>query len=385
MQAAPIKILSKQPDLQVTIFAVMSKLANDYQAINLSQGFPDFDCDPELIELVNKHMKLGSNQYAPMQGVMALREQLAEKIENCYGAVYNPENEITVTAGATEALYAAITAVVHSGDEVIVFEPWYDAYVPAIEYNGGIPIYVKLKHPDYHIDWDEVKQAVTDKTRLIILNSPHNPTGSVLKETDIEQLKRLVRNTDIILLSDEVYEHIIFDNLIHYSLSRYPELAERSMVISSFGKTYHTTGWKVGYCAAPKELMVEFQKVHQFLTYAVNTPVQFAYAEFLKRQEPYQELSAFYQAKRDTFAGLVKDSRFKLLPCKGSYFQLLDYSNITDESEFDFAVRLTKEFKVASVPTSAFYNQKDNNHVLRFCFAKKDQTLKQAAERLCKI
>jgi methionine aminotransferase len=385
MQAAPIKILSKQPNLQVTIFAVMSKLANDYQAINLSQGFPDFDCDPELIELVNKYMKQGRNQYAPMQGVMALRERLAEKIENCYGAVYNPENEITVTAGATEALYAAITAVVHPGDEVIVSEPWYDAYVPAIEYNGGIPIYVKLKHPDYHIDWDKVKRAVTDKTRLIILNSPHNPTGSVLKESDIEQLKRLVRNTDIILLSDEVYEHIIFDNLIHYSLCRYPELAERSMVISSFGKTYHTTGWKVGYCAAPKELMIEFQKVHQFLTYAVNTPVQFAYAEFLKRQEPYQELSAFYQAKRDTFAGLVKDSHFKLLPCKGSYFQLLDYSNITYESEFDFAVRLTKEFKVASVPTSAFYNQKDNNHVLRFCFAKKDQTLKQAAERLCKI
>lgn len=385
MQAAPIKILSKQPDLQVTIFAVMSKLANDYQAINLSQGFPDFDCDPELIELVNKHMKLGSNQYAPMQGVMALREQLAEKIDTCYGAVYNPENEITVTAGATEALYAAITAVVHSGDEVIVFEPWYDAYVPAIEYNGGIPIYVKLKHPDYHIDWDEVKRAVTDKTRLIILNSPHNPTGSVLKEADIEQLKRLVRNTDIILLSDEVYEHIIFDNLIHYSLCRYPELAERSMVISSFGKTYHATGWKVGYCAAPKELMIEFQKVHQFLTYAVNTPVQFAYAEFLKRSELYQELGAFYQAKRNTFAGLIRNSRFKLLPCKGSYFQLLDYSNITDESEFDFAVRLTKEFKVASVPTSAFYKQKDNNHVLRFCFAKKDQTLKQAAERLCKI
>jgi methionine transaminase len=380
-----MKFKSKQPDLGVTIFATMSRMANEYKAINLSQGFPDFSCHPDLIRLVNKYMRAGQNQYAPMQGVLHLRERLAEKIEQTYGAVYNPVSEITITAGATEALFAAISAVVHSGDEVIVFEPWYDAYVPVIQYNLGIPVYVKLKQPDYRIHWPDVQKAITANTRLIIFNSPHNPSGSILTEKDINQLLKLVNNTDIILINDEVYEHIIFDGEKHHSFSRYPELRERSMVISSFGKTYHTTGWKIGYCAAPNELSVEFRKVHQFLTYAVNTPIQMAYADFLDHKNLYLQLAEFYQQKRDLFAELIKDSRFKLLPCRGTYFQLADYSAVSDENDFDFCKWLTTEFKVAAIPTSVFYHEQDDHKIVRFCFAKQDETLQKAAERLCRI
>lgn len=381
----PIKIRSKLPELGVTIFATMSQLALKFDAINLSQGFPDFSCHPDLIKLVNKHMKAGHNQYAPMQGVKSLREKLAEKIELIYGAKYNPGTEITITAGATESLFAAITAAVHPGDEVIVFEPWYDAYIPAIQYNGGIPVYIKLKLPDYRIDWENVGKVISPKTRLMIFNSPHNPSGSILDKNDIDQLIKLVKNTDIILINDEVYEHIIFDGKVHHSFSRYPELCERSMVISSFGKTYHTTGWKVGYCAAPEALSVEFQKVHQFLTYAVNTPIQMAYADFLDRKHLYQELANFYQRKRDLFSELISSSRFKILPCKGTYFQLADYSNISEQNDFEFSKRLTCEFKVAVIPTSVFYHRKDDHNIIRFCFAKQDDTLKKAAERLCRI
>ena len=380
-----MKIKSKQPNLGVTIFATMTRLANEENAINLSQGFPDFHCHPDLVQLVNQHMQTGHNQYAPMQGVMSLREKLAEKIEIVYEAKYNPDTEITVTAGATEALFAAITAVVHPGDEVIVFEPWYDAYVPVIQYNRGIPVYIKMNQPDYHIDWTEVEKAITPKTRLMIFNSPHNPSGSILNKTDIEQLIRLVKNTDIILINDEVYEHIIFDGAIHQSFSCYKKLYERSMVISSFGKTYHTTGWKVGYCAAPKELSAEFQKVHQFLTYAVNTPIQMAYADFLDRSDLYLELSSFYQKKRDLFTNLIKSSQFKLLPCRGTYFQLADYSAIGMENDLEFAKRLTREVKVAAIPTSVFYHKNDDHKIIRFCFAKQDKTLKKAGERLCRI
>jgi len=380
-----MKIKSKQPNLGVTIFAIMTRLANEQNAINLSQGFPDFSCHPELIKLVNQHMKAGHNQYAMMQGIMPLREKLAEKIKTVYGAAYNPDTEITVTAGATEALFAAITAVVHPGDEVIVFEPWYDAYVPVIEYNLGIPVYVKMKQPDYNIDWADVKKAISPKTRLMIFNSPHNPSGAILTKRDIGELIKIVKNTDIILINDEVYEHIIFDGEHHHSFSKYPELYERTMVISSFGKTYHTTGWKVGYCTAPKELSVEFQKVHQFLTYAVNTPIQMAYADFLDRKDLYLELSDFYQKKRDLFSRLIKESRFKLLPCHGTYFQLADYSAISDESDFDFVQRMTREVKVAAIPTSVFYHEKDDHKIIRFCFAKQDETLQKAAERLCRI
>ncbi len=380
-----MKIKSKQPNLGVTIFATMTRMANEEKAINLSQGFPDFSCHPDLIKLVNQYMKSGHNQYAPMQGIIPLREKLAEKIESVYSAKYNPEIEITITAGATEALFAAITAVVHPGDEVVVFEPWYDAYVPVIEYNQGIPVYIKMRQPDYHIDWAEVEKVITSRTRMMIFNSPHNPSGSILMKTDIDHLIKLVKNTDIILINDEVYEHIIFDDEEHCSFSCYPELYERSMVISSFGKTYHTTGWKIGYCAAPKELSVEFQKVHQFLTYAVNTPIQMAYADFLNRKDLFLKLSDFYQNKRDLFSRLMRDSQFKLLPCRGTYFQLADYSSISNESDIEFVKRLTREVKVAAIPTSVFYHKKDDHKIIRFCFAKQDETLQKATERLCRI
>ncbi|RZB31561.1 MAG: methionine transaminase [Desulfobacteraceae bacterium Eth-SRB2] len=376
---------SKLPDVGLTIFSVMTQLSNDYNAINLSQGFPDFDVHPDLLDLVNKYMRSGHNQYAPMQGVLILREKIAEKVMELYNAVYDPVSEITVTSGATEALFAAIAAVVHNGDEVIVLEPAFDSYVPAIELNGGIPVYVKFRFPEYGIDWDEVKQSVTSKTRLIILNSPHNPTGAVLSGDDIAALKHIVKDTKILILSDEVYEHIIFDGIRHESISRHPELLSRSFVISSFGKTYHTTGWKIGYCLAPAPLSKEFQTVHQFLTFASNTPIQFAYAEFMRNKDVYLNLSTFYQKKRDRFLKLIEKSRFKPIPCHGTYFQMLDYSEISDESDIKFSKRLIMEHGVASIPPSVFYHQKDDHKVLRFCFAKKDETLDKAAEKLCKI
>jgi len=376
---------SKLPDVGLTIFSVMTQLSNDYNAINLSQGFPDFDVHPDLLDLVNKYIRSGHNQYAPMQGVLILREMIAEKVMELYNAVYDPVSEITVTSGATEALFAAIAAVVHKGDEVIVLEPAFDSYVPAIELNGGIPVYVKFRFPEYGIDWDEVKQSVTSKTRLIILNSPHNPTGAVLSGDDIAALKHIVKDTKILILSDEVYEHIIFDGIRHESISRHPELLSRSFVISSFGKTYHTTGWKIGYCLAPAALSKEFQTVHQFLTFASNTPIQFAYAEFMRNKDVYLNLSTFYQQKRDRFLKLIEKSRFKPIPCHGTYFQMLDYSEISDESDIKFSKRLIMEHGVASIPPSVFYHQKDDHNVLRFCFAKKDETLDKAAEKLCKI
>lgn len=380
-----MKVQSKLPDVGITIFTVMSKLADEHSAINLSQGFPDFDVDPKLLDLVDKYMRAGYNQYAPMQGVAALRAGIAEKTQQLYEAAYDPATEITVTSGATEALFAAITAVVQTGDEVIVLEPAFDCYVPAIELNGGIPVFVKYRFPDYHIDWDDVKRAITSKTRLIILNSPHNPTGAVLSSADIAALKRITRDTDVLIVSDEVYEHIIFDGRVHESMARHPELAQRSFVISSFGKTYHTTGWKIGYCLAPEPLSAEFQRVHQFLTFASNTPIQHAYAEFMQNKDAYLKLAEFYQQKRDTFLALLEPSRFKPIPCRGTYFQMLDYSAISAEPEAAFAQRLTVEHGVASIPPSVFYHDSEDHRVLRFCFAKKDETLERAAEKLCKI
>jgi len=380
-----MKIQSKLPDVGITIFTVMSKMAGDYNAINLSQGFPDFDVDPDLLALVDKYMQAGYNQYAPMQGVGALRERIAEKTRELYNAVYDPVTEITVTSGATEALFAAIAAVVQKGDEVVVIEPAFDSYVPAITLNGGVPVFVKYRHPDYHIDWDDVQRAISSKTRLMILNSPHNPTGAVFSGEDIAALKRIVRSTDVLIISDEVYEHIIFDGLVHESLSRHPELARRSFVISSFGKTYHTTGWKIGYCLAPAALSAEFQKVHQFLTFASNTPIQYAYADFMQNKQVYLALSSFYQKKRDKFIGLIETSRFKAIPCRGTYFQMLDYSAISDEPDIEFSKRLTVQHGVASIPPSVFYHDNKDHQVLRFCFAKKDETLERAARRLCTI
>lgn len=385
MAKFPDFIPSKLPSIGTSIFTVMSHLANEHKAINLSQGFPDFDCSEKLKSLVTQYMKKGYNQYAPMQGIMPLREVIAEKTEYCYSAAYNPETEINVVAGATEALFSAISAFVREGDEVIVFEPAYDSYIPAILLNGGTPIYGKLNAPDFRINWDETQKMVSQRTRMIIINSPHNPTGSTLASEDMKRLEKLTKNTNIIILSDEVYEHIIFNGKEHQSICRYPKLAERSLVVSSFGKTFHTTGWKMGYCLAPENLMAEFRKAHQFVVFAVNTPIQYAVADFVKDRENYIHLHEFYQKKRDYFNKSIKGSRFKISPSSGTYFQLLDYSAITDEKEADFAIRLTKEYRVASIPVSVFYHKKIENKVLRFCFAKGEETMDKAAEILCKI
>lgn len=380
-----MKLTSKLPDTGITIFSRMTALANAHGAINLSQGFPDFEISADLIEKVHEHMIAGRNQYAPMQGVPVLREKIAEKVYCLYQATYDPDSEITITSGATEAIFDAISAVVHPGDEVIVFEPAYDSYVPAIQLCAGIPVFIKLHHPDYHINWDEVSGAVNSKTRLIILNSPHNPTGAVLTENDIAALTGIVRNTDIFILSDEVYEHIIFEGRVHESMSRHPELFKRSFVVCSFGKMVHATGWKTGYCLAPRQLSQEFQKIHQYVTFASNTPAQYALADYISMPDVYLGLSAFYQEKRDFFRSLISGSQFKILPCWGSYFQLLDYSNLSDEPDEVFATRLTTEFGVAAIPPSVFYQNKEDHRVLRFCFAKTSRTLEAAAERLCRV
>jgi methionine transaminase len=376
------KLESKLPSVGTTIFTVMSKLAADLGAINLSQGFPDFDCDPSLVEAVARHMREGRNQYAPMQGVPALRQAIAAKYETFHGRRYDPDTEVTVTSGGTEAIFDAVAAVVHPGDEVIVLEPCYDSYVPAIELSGGVPIVVPLQLPDYQVDWDAVRGAVTSKTRLLLLNTPHNPTGSIWTLDDIRALTAIVSDSDILVLSDEVYEHIIFDGAQHESMARHPDLAERSFIIGSFGKTYHVTGWKVGYAVAPAALTAEFRKVHQFVTFATNTPVQYALADRLATQVGLRELAPLYQAKRDLFLRLMEGSRFRPLPCRGSYFQLMDYSGISSESDADFAIRITKEYGVASIPTSPFLYRTTAPRVVRFCFAKKNETLERAAERL---
>jgi len=378
----PARVDSKLPDVEVSIFAVMSRLAAEHGAINLSQGFPDFDCDPQLIEAVNRHMQAGDNQYAPMPGVLALREALAAKIERLYGAEYDPVTELTVTSGATEALFDIISAFVRPGDEVILFEPCYDAYVPVVRLNGGAPRFVTLRAPDYRIDWAEVRGLLSPRTRLLIVNSPHNPTGSILQADDLSQLAGALDGSGVIVLSDEVYEHIVFDGARHESLARHPALRERTCVVSSFGKTYHTTGWKVGYVAAPRALTAEIQRVHQFVTFATNTPAQHAYAEFTRRRARYDDLAAFYQEKRDRFLELLESSRFTPVASRGTYFQILDYSAISGEGDAAFAMRLLKEHGVASIPTSAFLYNSEAPRVLRFCFAKKDETLEQAAARL---
>ena len=382
MPIESVKLTSKLPSVGTTIFTVMSKLAADVGAINLSQGFPDFDCDPALVDAVARHMREGRNQYAPMQGVPALRQAIAAKFAELYGAHYDPETEVTVTSGGTEALFDAVTAVVHPGDEVIVFEPCYDSYVPAVELNGGKAIVISLRFPDYAVPWDEVRAAISSKTRLLIFNSPHNPTATILTAPDITELTRLVQRHDVLILSDEVYEHIIFDGAPHESMARTDALRARSFIVGSFGKTYHATGWKVGYTVAPAALTDEFRKVHQFVTFATNTPTQHALAEFLSQHKGYPELAAFYQRKRDLFLKLIEGSRFRPLPSRGTYFQLLDYSAITSEDDMAFALRLTKEHGVASIPTSAFLYNQQAPKVLRFCFAKKDETLAKAADRL---
>ena len=375
-------MISKLPDLETTIFSVMSKLAVENNAINLSQGFPDFKIDPVLSELIYKASKDGHNQYALMSGMKSLRDGISYVIKKIYKREVDPETEITITSGATEALYAAITAVVSPGDEVIMFDPAYDSYEPAIKLNQGIPVRIPLTFPDYKIDRERVMAAINPKTKLIIINTPNNPAGSLISKGDIEILKEIIRKQEIFVISDEVYEHIVFDNEKHYSMLTDDEIFKRSFVISSFGKTFHITGWKVGYCTAPAELTSEFRKIHQFLTFSTSTPAQFALSEYIKNIDRIKQLGKFYQKKRDLFLDLISGTGFKPLGCSGTYFQLLDYSDITNENDFDFAVRLTKEFKIASIPVSVFYDNKTDNKVLRFCFAKEDETLRKAAELL---
>ena len=378
-------ISSKLPNIGTSIFAKMSKLAADHNAINLSQGFPDFDCHPVLTELVTKYMREAKNQYAPMPGVFELRQAIARKNKELYGHTYDVEKEVTVTAGATQGIYTVISAFIKEDDEVIVFEPAYDSYTPAIKMNGGKPVYVQLQHPNYSINWNAVKRSINSRTRMIILNSPHNPTGAVLKKEDVDALNKLVNGSQIIVLSDEVYEHIIFDGKIHHSLAAFPKLAERTIILSSFGKTYHTTGWKMGYCLAPATLMSEIRKIHQFMVFSANTPIQYAYAEFMQQKHHYEELGAFYQQKRDFFVSLFKGSKFKTLKSSGTYFQLVDYSQVSKERDTDFADRLTIENKVASIPVSVFYHQSVDRKVLRFCFAKSEDTMSEAVKRLREI
>ncbi len=378
-------INSKLPEVSTTIFTVMSRMANQYGAINLSQGFPNFEANPKLVNLVTQAMQKGYNQYAPMPGLLSLREIIAEKTNALYACNYHPETDITITSGATQAIFTIISAFINPGDEVIVFKPAYDSYEPSIELFGGTIVPIQLKTPDFTVDWAEVAAKITSKTKMVIINTPHNPSGSVLSKEDMLQLEKLLKDTNIILLSDEVYEHIIFDGQQHQSAARFPRLAERTFITASFGKTFHTTGWKMGYCLAPAELMAEFRKVHQFNVFCSNHPMQYALAEYLKTPENYLSLPNFYQEKRDLFLSMIKDSRFIYTPAAGTYFQVLNYAKITDEGDIAFAERLTKEHKIASIPVSVFNLNKQDNKVLRFCFAKTEDTLKKAAEILCKV
>ena len=379
----PFQTPSKLPRVGTTIFTVMSQLAARHGAVNLGQGFPDFDCDPRLQERLTNAMRAGHNQYAPMTGIPELREAIASKNHALYGHRYDPDTEITVTAGATQALMATILALVPAGDEVIVLEPAYDSYAPAIALAGGRPVFVLQDHAQgYGPNWDAVRAAVTKKTRLILINFPHNPTGRTLRDADIRVLERIVDQTGVIVVSDEVYEHVVFDGVPHCSIMRSPTLAAHSVVISSFGKTFHTTGWKVGYACAPAALSAEIRKVHQFMVFAVNTPAQYAFAEHLADPRPYIDLPKFYQAKRDLFVTGLARTPFRPLACEGTYFVLADYSQVSDLCEVEFAKQLVVEHGVASIPVSVFYDAPVDQRVVRFCFAKKDSTLQEALRRL---
>jgi len=377
--------LSKLSNIGTTIFSQMTQLANENEAINLSQGFPDFMPDPELLDHVDYFIKKGFNQYAPMGGMITLKEEIARKIENSHQAIYHPDSEITVTAGGTQAIFTAVATFVKKDDEVIIFEPAYDCYEPTVELFGGIIKRFEMKAPDYTIDWTAVKNLVTDNTKMIILNNPNNPSGKILTEHDIQELISIVKGTSILILSDEVYENIVFDGKQHLSIAKYPELKERSLLVASFGKLFHVTGWKIGYCAAPKMLTDEFRKIHQFNVFSVNTPMQLALAAYMKNEDHYNHLSQFFQEKRDFLRKGLAGTSFELLDCEGTYFQALKYDKISDKNDFDFASELTITHKVASVPFSSFYKNKLNEHVIRLCFAKKQETLERALENLSKI
>lgn len=380
-----MQLTPKLTKVETSIFSVMSALANTHNAINLSQGFPNFKSDQKLIDGVSKAMNSGYNQYAPMAGNLELREAISKKFDILYNSSYHPETEITVTAGATQAIFTIISAFIKPNDEVIIFKPAYDCYQPAIEVHGGKAISIDLKAPNYQMNWNVVKQAINSKTKMIIINTPHNPSGTVMSKNDMLKLQELTDGTNIIVLSDEVYEHIIFDDEQHQSICRFENLKQRSFITASFGKTFHNTGWKIGYCCAPKVLMEAFRNVHQFNVFSVHHPTQKALADYLQEPNHYLELSSFFQKKRDTFLNLIKDSRFKFTPSKGTYFQVLDYSKITTTNDVEFAKQLTIKNGIASIPLSVFYDTKLDNKVLRFCFAKTDDTLKQAAEIINKI
>ncbi len=379
------EIVSKLPNVKTTIFTTVGNLAREHEAIDLSQGFPNFEADQQLMDLVTEAMKAGHNQYASMQGYFKLREIISKKIEKLHGRSYDPEKEITVTVGATQAIFTAITAFVHPGDEVIVLKPCYDCYEPAIEVNGGIPIGLQLRAGDYEVDWEEFKEKISPKTRMIIINTPHNPSGRIFSKEDMLKLQEILRPTNIILVSDEVYEHIVFDGAEHQSASRFDDLASRSFVCASFGKTFHVTGWKMGYCVAPAELMKEFINVHQFAVFCVDHPVQRALAEYLENEKHYLDLNAFYQEKRDYFLSRLENSKFKFTPSQGTYFQLLDYTSVTDEGDEHLAKRLIVDYKLASIAISSFNMDNRDDKVLRFCFAKKKETLEKATEILCNL
>lgn len=377
-----IQLQSKLPNVGTTIFTVMSQLAVEYNAVNLGQGFPDFPMSEALTDHVNKAMKSGNNQYTHMNGLPLLRQRLAEKVQKLYNTSIDPDSQITITPGGTYAIYTALTAALQPGDEVIVFEPCYDSYIPNIEINGAIPVLINLQYPDYSIPWEDVKQKITSKTRMIMINSPQNPTGAVLSEADMQQLQAITAGTNIMILSDEVYEHLIFDDIPHQSILRYPDLLERSFVCFSFGKTYHCTGWKLGYCISSAALMKEFRKVHQFNCFTCNTPLQVGIAEYITNEEAYLSLPNFYQAKRDYFAELMKATPFTAMISHGSYFQCYSYAHLSDEADKDFALRLIKEYGIVTIPVSAFYKNGKDDRVLRFCFAKKEETLEKAVEKL---
>lgn len=376
---------SKLPATGTNIFSVMSALAAEHNAINLSQGFPDFDCSDELKALVNEAMQQGYNQYAPMPGILSLRNVIAEKIARLYGQTVHPDTEITVTPGGTYAIFTAIATCISPGDEVIIFEPAYDSYIPNVLLNGGVPVLIPLSFPEYKIDWAQVRQRITARTKMIMINTPHNPTGSILAEADLKELEDIVCKHQLLVLSDEVYEHLVYDGQQHLSVLRYPHLYQQSFVVFSFGKVFHNTGWKMGYCVAPAHLMQEYRKVHQFLCFSVNTPMQYGLAKFLETPSHYLSLSAFYQEKRDYFLRLMAGSRFTPLSGSGSYFQLMKYDRISEEGDKAFATRVTKEHGVASIPISAFYRDGHDDHVIRFCFAKRKETLERAAARLVRI
>ena len=380
-----MNLSSKLPNVGTTIFTKMSKLAQEHNAINLSQGFPDFPPNPKLVELVKRALDKNHHQYAPLAGLGSLRETLAEKLNNSYQLKYSAEHEITITAGATQAIFTAISAFIKPNDEVIVFKPAYDCYEPAIELYGGKPVLVEMRAPEYKIDWQEVSAKINANTKMIVINTPHNPTGTVLEKEDLLQLQQLTENTNILILSDEVYEHLIYDGKEHQSVARFPELAKRSLITYSFGKTFHVTGWKIGYCVAPEVLMKEFRKVHQYNVFCVNHPMQWALNEYLQNPEHYIELSAFYQEKRDFFLAQIKGSRFQFIPAQGTYFQTASYRNISNEKDTNFALRLIKEKGLATIPVSVFNKNQKDEQMLRFCFAKKKATLLKAAEIITSI